>query len=329
MAFLKIDIISNKEFLLKARRFLGKVPFALIVYKLFWRIRTAIEFRSFYPNSDQIIHFGEYPEPSIESPTSQLCTAKQIRTATYQKWCDLMGSPVRFSRKQWEFVFIMQSLKVMGKLGPGMTGLGFGCGREPLPGVFSSFGCQIMATDLDSESANQRGWVDTFQHAASLEELYIASRKIIPKSLFYERVKFSSLDMNKIPSDFDNRYDFTWSACALEHLGSLEHGLQFIKNSLKYLKSGGVAVHTTEFNLSSNDGTFESPGCSLYREKDLTQLFSELASEGYKVLPLNLNTGQAHVDNYIDCPPYGFSPHLKLQLENHVVTSVGLIISKH
>ncbi|MBU3574764.1 hypothetical protein ICN43_02870 [Polynucleobacter sp. UK-Mo-2m-Kol15] len=134
--------------------------------------------------------------------------------------------------------------------------------------------------------------------------------------------------MNQIPNSFFDQYDFVWSACALEHLGSLQHGAEFIKNSLKYLKPGGVAVRTTEFNLSSNDATLESPSCSIYREKDITQLVQELEQEGYDVKPLDLNTGGSSVDNYIDTPPYGFSPHLKLELASFVVTSIGLIISK-
>ena len=46
-----------------------------------------------------------------------------------------------------------------------------------------------------------------------------------------------------------------WSSCSLEHLGSISHGIEFILNSLKCLKQHGVAVHTTEFNLSSNEET--------------------------------------------------------------------------
>jgi len=49
---------------------------------------------------------------------------------------------------------------------------------------------------------------------------------------------------------------------------------------------------------------------------------------GYEVAPLNLNTGDKSVDRYVDLPPYRFSPHLKLELDKYVVTSVGLIIRR-
>ena len=35
------------------------------------------------------------------------------------------------------------------------------------------------------------------------------------------------------------------------------------KNSLKTLRSDGLAVHTTEFNLSSNEDTVSSEGQSI------------------------------------------------------------------
>jgi 2-polyprenyl-3-methyl-5-hydroxy-6-metoxy-1,4-benzoquinol methylase len=323
-----IDVIKHKKTLLTLRKLIGQVPFALAAYKYAWRARTALEYRLSYPKNQNILYFGDYPDPSLQNPTSQLCTAKQVLTKTYRYWCDLILSPARFSRKQWEFVFIMQSLQKAGKLQEGKKGLGFGCGREPLPGVFAKFGCTITATDLDPQAAQEQGWVETMQHAASLQELYISCHRVLPKSIFFERVSFLSADMNQIPAGLHGQYDFVWSACALEHLGSLDNGLQFIKNSLKCLKSGGVAVHTTEFNLSSNEATLETSGCSIYREKDIRQLIHELELDGHKVKPLNLNTGGSSVDNYIDAPPYGLSPHLKLELANYVVTSIGLIVAK-
>lgn len=323
-----IDVIKHKKILLTLRKIIGRVPFALVAYKYAWRARTALEYRISYPKNQNILHFGDYPDPNLQNPTSQLCTAKQVLTKPYRYWCDLILSPARFSRKQWEFVFIMQALQKAGKLQSGMKGLGFGCGREPLPGVFAKFGCTITATDLDPQAAQEQGWVETMQHAASLQELYISCHRVLPKSIFFERVSFQSADMNQISVGLQGQYDFVWSACALEHLGSLQHGLEFIKNSLRCLKKGGVAVHTTEFNLSSNDATLETPGCSIYREKDIRQLINELQLDGYEVKPLNLNTGGSPVDNFIDAPPYGLSPHLKLELANYVVTSIGLIITK-
>jgi len=44
--------------------------------------------------------------------------------------------------------------------------------------------------------------------------------------------------MNEIPRSFDNQYDYCWSVCAFEHLGSIQKGLDFVKNAMNVLKPG-------------------------------------------------------------------------------------------
>lgn len=324
----KLDIFAHKKHLLKAREIGHKIPFFWTVYGGYWRVRTWVESRVAYPISDRVLSFGKFPKPTIETPTSQLCTSNQFLTKTYRDWCDELDSPARYARKQWEFVYILQALKVSGALTAGKLGLGFGCGREPLPGLFAKSGCTVLATDLAQDEAKDKGWVDTSQHSSTMDELYIQSQGYLSREVFDQHISFEPADMNSIPERLYNTYDFVWSACALEHLGSLRHGIDFIKNSAKCLKAGGVAVHTTEFNLSSNDLTCEEPGCSIYREQDMQQLVLELEQEGYEVEPLNLNVGERAVDNHIDAPPYGLSPHLKLELSGHVVTSIGIIVKR-
>lgn len=322
------DVVSNRELISRIRSFAGAIPLVWSLYRQYWRFRRWIESRRNYSFTDNLIKFGEFPSPNLDFPVCQLCTADQMYSQTYDDWCDAIQSPARFSRKQWEFVFIMQVLEKTGMLALGKSGLGFGCGREPLAGLFANRGCQILATDLDTQTANLQGWVNTSQHSANLDELYKSAKRIIPKDEFFKRVRFKSVDMNYIPQEFYAQYDFVWSACALEHLGSLRHGLDFIKNSLRCVKPGGVVVHTTEFNLSSNNETLESTNCSIYRAKDIRQLIKEIEAEGFIVAPLNLNMGNKPVDRYIDLPPYSFSPHIKLKLDDYIVTSIGLIIRR-
>jgi 2-polyprenyl-3-methyl-5-hydroxy-6-metoxy-1,4-benzoquinol methylase len=323
-----LDVVSHRELFASVRSLARSVPFIWSLYGFYWRVRRRFESNKKYPDGVNLVDFGEFPKPTLEFPTSQLCTAEQMLSPTYDDWCRKMHSPARFSRKQWEFVYILQVLEQNGVLQSGKTGLGFGCGREPLVGLFASHGCQVVATDLEPDAAREQGWAKTMQHSASLEALYECAKEFVGRDQFYATVEFKHADMNQIPESFFGQFDFVWSACALEHLGSLQHGLQFIKNSLKCLKAGGVAVHTTEFNLSSDEVTFESPACSLYRARDIRELIRDLEHEGYEVAPLNLNRGHLAVDRHIDIPPYGFSPHIKLLLEGYVVTSIGLKIQK-
>ena len=134
--------------------------------------------------------------------------------------------------------------------------------------------------------------------------------------------------MSAIPADL-LEFDFVWSSCALEHLGSMESGIEFILNSTKCLRRGGVAVHTTEFNLSSNRDTLESKSIVLFRKRDIEELIARLERTGCAVAPLNLGIGERLEDGFVDLPPYKAAPHIKLALGGYITTSIGLIITRH
>ena len=76
------------------------------------------------------------------------------------------------------------------------------------------------------------------------------------------------MDRNAIDADLEGQDDLVWSASAFEHLGSFMHGLEFVINSVKCLKPGGVAVHTTEFNCSSDADTLDNASTVLFRKRD-------------------------------------------------------------
>ena len=94
------------------------------------------------------------------------------------------------------------------------------------------------------------------------------------------------------------------------------------------LKQGGVAIHTTEFNLSSNGHTLESRDLSLYRRRDIQELAERLMRAGYNVEPIDFDPGEALIDDYVDLPPYREEPHLRLRIGEYDCTSIGLIISR-
>jgi SAM-dependent methyltransferase len=236
-----------------------------------------------------------------------------------------IGHRFQIHRKLWEFAYVTRQLAQAGALAPGNTGLCFGAGEEPLPALLARRGCHIVATDAPLEIV-AGSWVESSQHAASIDKLI--KPDILDAETFRERVSFESCDMNRIP-DHLTGFDFCWSACCLEHLGSLQHGMDFVVNSIeKTLKPGGVAVHTTELNLSSDDDTLETEGLSLYRRRDLQGLIEELRRRGHEVAPLVLDPGTTAIDYYVDLPPFSQDPHIKLQLDRFVTTSVGLLARK-
>lgn len=271
-------------------------------------------------------------EPLFDQPApvpfrSLLCRQIHFPLDQYRFWVKAMKDRPRFDRKQWEWVYIAQVLYERGLLMPGSRGVAFGAGQEPLPALFASFGCEVVATDQSLDSAVAGGWAQTNQHIIDLSLLN--ERKICTDKMFSSLVTFREADMNNIPSEMYDSFDFCWSACSLEHLGSLQKGMDFVVNSMRTLRPGGVAVHTTEFNLSSNEETLEDKHLSIYRRKDIERLTTELERAGYAVEPMDWELGEGLAETVIDLPPFRRGDfHLRLKLGNYVCTSIGIIVQK-
>jgi hypothetical protein len=258
---------------------------------------------------------------------NKLCKEADFQTVWYTEYCKVLKEIPRLHRKQWEFVAICQALDEREKLTNGSYGLGFAVGQEPLPSYFASRGCKIVATDLQLEKGKQMGWADTNQLCFGKDDLN--SRQICDKDIFNQNVIYEELDMNEIPEKYrKGEFDFSWSSCSFEHLGSIQKGLDFFINQMDCLKKGGIAVHTTEFNISSNTDTLDDNATVLFRKKDIDLLGDHLKSKGYKFQSVDYSVGNMVHDWFVDEPPYRAEPHLRLLLSNYVTTSIILIVEK-
>lgn len=228
-------------------------------------------------------------------------------------------------RKLWEWCFIAETLDSEGMLAEGRRGLGFAVGHEPLVAQFAASGANILASDLDLERAADKGWVESNEHAASLAKLN--DRGLCDEAGFAERVAFKAVDMTSFDVTELNGFDFLWSSCAFEHLGSLEAGHRFVVQAMECLKPGGLAVHTTEFNVGSNDATVSEGGTVIYRRRDIEALIDDLRGLGYQV-EVDFTLGQMPADYDVDIPPYTHDHHLKLHLMGYTTTSIGLAVRR-
>ena len=156
---------------------------------------------------------------------------------------------------------------------------------------------------------------------------------ICPEEKLLQNIDFKTLDMNNIDRDLDRSFDFCWSACALEHLGSIENGFKFIRNSLRTLKPCGVAVHTTEFTFDGGP-TRDNNATVLFTKDKIVDFAERLRRDGFTVAELDFSAGDGQLDAYSDIPmqqPHVTRRpnylHLKLSIDGYVCTSFGLVIT--
>jgi hypothetical protein len=187
---------------------------------------------------------------------------------------------------------------------------------------------RVLATDRPQEG-DPDGWSATGQHAASLDVLF--KENLIGKREFDDRVTFAPADMTNIGHLKSQGYDFLWSSCAIEHLGSLQAGVDFIEASLPLLKVGGIGVHTTEYNVSSNAETLAEGRDVIYRQRDIEAIGQRLRALSARLSRPDFDPGDDPADVEFDHEPFFHNrrSHIKLLYQGFVTTSMLLIIERY
>ena len=233
-------------------------------------------------------------------------------------------------RKNWEYVFIVRALEKLNMLQPRKRGLVFAAGNEPLISYFASRGVEVVATDMFPDQAGVSMWSSTGQHASAKDGLF--KQGLVSKEEFDRLVTFQHADMNHIPKEFHGQFDFVWSTCSVEHVGSISLGQRFALESMELLKPGGAGVHTVEYTLSSLDETIERGDTVLWRQADVQRLYDDFGKLGYSMDAPCWNVGTHRHDLNPDRPPYksdaSMDNHIKLLIGDHVSTSMGWVVQK-
>jgi hypothetical protein len=246
-----------------------------------------------------------------------------MQSKEYAAWCDRLGVATLVHRKLWEWCYALQVLDDAGMLQPGRRGLGFGVGTEPITAILAARGVDVVATDLPPQADAAASWRETGQHADQLADLN--HEELCDPAHFARKVSFRAVDMNDVPADLTG-FDFTWSSCAMEHLGSLTAGLAFFERQLDCLRPGGVGVHTTEFNVSSDDATIETGHTVLYRARDIEELVYRMRKQGH-AMRATFALGSTPEDLHVDTEPFT-NTHIRTQSGEFAHTSFGLVVRK-
>jgi len=257
--------------------------------------------------------------PTLAGAWSQACTHAQVVSPEYAAWCERLGLRPLTHRKQWEWIYILQVLDEHDMLRPGRRGLGFGVGTEPITAYAASRGVEILATDLPSDGTRADDWRSTNEHARALDDLNADG--LCAVDAFSANVSFRPVDMREIPSNL-GRFDFVWSSCALEHLGTLQAGLDFFLQTIDLVEPGGIGVHTTEYAIEADGGTLTEGPTVLYQRPQLEALTAEVRRHGHH-MRTTFALGTDPEDLHVDSRPFT-NTHLRMATLGYAHTSFGL-----
>jgi len=229
-----------------------------------------------------------------------------------------------------EYVFVSRIIDAIGLIsaGGGKKALGFAVGEERTVPFFAKHQVNVVATDLPPNDPQVAGWGGTHQHMSGAVEAMPRYGHVTKKQM-REYVTQEWLDMNQMEkSDVWKTqlgsFDFVWSVCSVEHVGSIKLALEAMINSLQFLKLGGTAVHTTEFNLNQLVDTMDGPGTVIFRQSDAESLRACALRKGYEMPEICYDPGDGPIDMTVDLPPYHHDNHLKLFLDNkYISTCIG------
>src|SRR4030042_3099849 len=146
----------------------------------------------------------------------------------------------RFHRKQWEFAMIFLMLQKLGLLNNRNIGLSMGGGKELLLYAIARQINKLIVTDLYDPSTEwdcaRTGDPDEF----------IKMNKPFP----VDDSHVQALRMDMLQLEFkDETFDFCYSSCAIEHIGSDTDFRQHLQEAYRVLKPGGIYILTTEFQF--------------------------------------------------------------------------------
>jgi hypothetical protein len=187
---------------------------------------------------------------------------------------------------------------------------------------------EVLATDIGADAPDAQHWAEINAHAASRDSLF--RHEMLDRATFERLVRFRPADMRDLSGLPAGGFDFVWSSCALEHLGSLRHGMDFVLAAMALLKPGGWAVHTTEYNVASNSATIVEGPSVIYRRLDIEALEHRLRRAGCGLERVDFDAGSEPADLDFDEFPYFTRGrhHIKLLLDGHITTSMMLVIRK-
>jgi hypothetical protein len=261
--------------------------------------------------------------PTLADPVSQPCTRAQLAEPVFQHWTQAMRIGDAPDPLAWGEVYVLQALERYGMLRPGARGVGLALGPSRLPAVMAARGCSVVATVTTDETGPRR----RRSGAANVLLEQLRHPEICADDVFDRQVTSALINLDQMGGKL-NGFDFAWSLNIIEEMDSPDAGLLMVREAMRCLTFGGLAVHVTLFNTRSHIDTVANDAIVLPRSQDLERIAVDLVSRGHYVAQLGYDLGDPPVD---PVPGSVLAPEdadLAAALDGYAPVPFGLIVRR-
>jgi SAM-dependent methyltransferase len=230
-------------------------------------------------------------------------------------------------RKDWEWALGIIAMRRFGKLNKKCTAIGVGAGREEVLFYLTNYLGHVYVTDL----YDGKDWKN-FAPSDFPEN----PKKYAPFP--YKEDALTVLRMDGTNLEFPSQtFDIAFSFSSIEHFGGKSHlgALRSLKEMERVLKTGGIAVITTEYILNDKEHPEFFNRKTIYN--DLINKLQKLRL----VEPLDLRITTNTLDTVLDYSSAVYwdtsnddefkknHPLILIRVKNILVTSLMLVFQKH
>ncbi|MEQ1870480.1 MAG: methyltransferase domain-containing protein [Vicinamibacterales bacterium] len=251
---------------------------------------------------------------------TQLCELANPAKWQNPEWLDLLRSlglsddPLAMHRKPYEFTQLLFGCQRLGMLRPDASIVSIGAGHEQVLYWLANHVQRVVATDM-----YEGAWTDVLAREGDPAVLDDPDR-YAPFPYRRECLEFRRMDGRQLEFP-DGTFDVSYSLSSIEHFGGFEGAARTMREMARVLKPGGILALATEYVLSGPPcaETFQPEEIhALVRESGLTLVESidEQVYRRYNVRPVRIQLN-----------PFQ-SPHMTVQIDNTVFTSVMIFLRK-
>ena len=210
--------------------------------------------------------------------TAKLCDALDFFRPEVIDWIRAVGEEPRLHNKQWEYAQVLEARKRYAPNAKRLVGLG--CGIDAIIPKLAETAELVTATDLYGRPG---AWKAAQQRP---DEFYPQV-----KNLRVHPMNMRQIDLPR------GAFDFVWSLCAVEHVGSADDVIDTVRQAGELLAPGGVMAITTEFTFAKRP--FYAParpsGTMYFDATMLRRLYTETGLHFVEPMDLRVSTHPMNV----------------------------------